>query len=305
MKEERRKLWSLLGELPDVSGAPLELKKEVVDAGDYWLEVLLLDLNGVEAVPAYLTRPKSAEGGKLPVVLYNHAHGGAYETGKEELIHGRNALIRPPYAETLARMGIAALCVDAWNFGERRGRTESELFKEMLWRGRVLWGMMVYDSVRVLDYVEARSDLDASRIATMGISMGSTMAWWLSALDERVKVCIDMCCLTDFHALIDARGLDGHGIYYYVPRLLAEGWTTARINSLIAPRAHLSVAGEADRLTPPAGLDRVDAELKRVYADRGSPENWRLIRYRHGHFETHAMRAEILAWLSEKLYFLK
>ena len=300
MKEERRELWSLLGELPRVSGPPAELKKKVVDAGDYRLEVLLLDLNGIEPAPAYLARPNSADG-KLPVVLYNHAHGGAYDVGKEELVRGRKALVGPPYAEELARMGVASLCIDAWNFGERRGRTESELFKEMLWQGRVLWGMMVFDSVRALDYVEARPDLDASRIATMGISMGSTMAWWLGALDERVKVCIDMCCLTDFHALVEARGLDGHGIYYYVPRLLAEGWTTARINSLIAPRAHLSLAGEADPLTPPAGLSRVDAELRSVYAQRGAPGNWRLIRYRHGHFETHAMRAEVLAWLRERL----
>lgn len=301
MKEEREKLLALLGELPGVSGTPVELKKQVVDAGGYWLEVLLLDLNGIEAVPAYLTRPKSAEGEELPIVLYSHAHGGAYEIGKEEFVRGRGALITPPYAEELARMGIAGLCIDAWNFGERRGRTESELFKEMLWKGRVLWGMMVFDSVRALDYIDARPDLDASRIATLGLSMGSTMAWWLSALDARVKVCVDMCCLTDFEALIESRGLDGHGIYYYVPRLLAEGWTTSRINSLIAPRPHLSLAGEADPLTPPRGLDRIDAELKQAYAEQEAPENWRLVRYQHGHFETHAMRAEVLTWLSEKL----
>ena len=24
------------------------------------------------------------------------------------------------------------------------------------------------------------------------------MAWWLAALDTRIKVCVDLCCLTDF-----------------------------------------------------------------------------------------------------------
>jgi dienelactone hydrolase len=82
-------------------------------------------------------------------------------------------------AEALAHRGIAGLCIDAWNFGERRGRTESELFKELLWRGHVLWGLMVYDTLRANDYVLSRSDVRPDRVATLGMSMGSTMAWWL------------------------------------------------------------------------------------------------------------------------------
>ena len=59
------------------------------------------------------------------------------------------------------------------------------------------------------------------------------MAWWTAALDERVKVCVDLCCLTDFQALIDDKGLSRHGMYYYVPALLNH-FTAAQINELIA-----------------------------------------------------------------------
>jgi hypothetical protein len=130
--------------------------------------------------------------------------------------------------------------------------------------------------------------------------MGSTMGWWVAALDTRIRVCIDICCLTDFQALIDTRGLDGHGIYYYVPNLLKH-FTTIQINALIAPRPHLSLAGNFDRLTPPAGLDRIDAELKQVYQAEDAPAAWKLSRYDIGHFETVAMRAEILSFLEEWL----
>ena len=126
--------------------------------------------------------------------------------------------------------------------------------------------------------------------------MGSTMAWWHAALDERVKVCVDLCCLTDFQALIETRGLDGHGIYYYVPGLLKQ-FTTAQINALISPRAHLSLAGIWDKLTPPAGLDRIDAALREEYARAGVPERWQLVRYRGGHFETWDMRCRIMEFL--------
>jgi cephalosporin-C deacetylase-like acetyl esterase len=64
---------------------------------------------------------------------------------------------------------------------------------------------MVYDTLRATDYVVSRPDVDVNRVATMGMSMGSTMAGWHAALDERVRVCVDMCCLTDFQALIETR----------------------------------------------------------------------------------------------------
>ena len=70
---------------------------------------------------------------------------------------------------------------------------------KMLWEGQVMWGMMVYDSLRAIDYLVSRPDVDAARVATLGLSMGSTMAWWVAALDTRIKVCVDICCLTDFH----------------------------------------------------------------------------------------------------------
>ena len=295
----RGALLKLLGDLPDRDRPVIAqtISREVREK--YVLEKLVLDLNGIESVPAYFVRPLEVAG-PVPVVLYNHAHGGDYVLGKDELLIGRPTLQDPPYAEFLTASGYAALAIDSWIFGERRGRSESETFKLMLWQGQVLWGMMVYDSIRAVDYLAERDDVDLSRLATVGLSMGSTMAWWVAALDERIKVCVDLCCLTDFQALIDTRGLDGHGIYYYVPGLLKQ-FSTADINALIAPRPHLSLNGNFDRLTPPAGLDRVDAALRGVYAELGAPDAWKLLRYDTGHFETAAMRGEIAIFLKRWL----
>jgi len=293
--DRREELYALLGDLPDRNRPISDQVVKVEDREGYTLETLVLDLSGIEPVPAYFARPK----GKVahaPAVLYNHAHGGQWEIGKREFIEGRDALQAPPYAKVFTDLGYCALCIDAWNFGERRGRSESELFKEMLWQGQVLWGMMVYDSLRALDYLVSRPEVDPNRLATLGLSMGSTMAWWLAALDERIKVCVDICCLTDFEELIKARGLDGHGIYYYVPRLL-EYFDTSQINALIAPRAHLALAGNYDRLTPPAGLDKIDVALGEVYAEHGVPAKWRMLRYETGHYETAHGRAAVIDFL--------
>lgn len=291
----RQELHALLGDLPQQSGQVGVKQIAVEERAGYIVETLVLDLNGIEPVPACFVRPRD-QAGPFPVILYNHAHGGDYVLGKDELLLGRSALQRPPYADVLTGLGYAALCIDTWAFGERRGRSEGEIFREMLWTGQVMWGMMVHDSLRALDYLVDRPDVDASRIGTLGLSMGSTMAWWVAALDPRVKVCVDICCLTDFDALIASRGLEEHGIYYYVPGLLKH-FTTAQINALIAPRPHLSLAGVYDRLMPPAGLDRIDRELREVYARAGAPEAWYLSRHATGHMETAGMRDEIVAFL--------
>ncbi|HEY6125483.1 MAG TPA: acetylxylan esterase [Steroidobacteraceae bacterium] len=294
-----KELYGLLGKLPPRDrkvGAQLVATE---DRGSYTLETLVLDLNGIESAPAYFAKPKGKTG-RLPTVLFNHSHGGGYKIGKTEFVEGREYLNNPPYAEFLTSLGFNALCFDAWIFGERARKTELETFKDMLWHGQVLWGMMVYDSLKAVDYLVTRPDVDTKRLGTVGMSMGSSTAQWAGALDARLKVVVDICCLTDWHTLVEVDGLKGHGIYYYVPDLLNH-FTTAQMNALIAPRAHLSLAGNQDKLTPLAGLEKIDAELKKVYASAGHPQNWKLLRYDGGHLENPQMREEIRRWFVEKL----
>jgi len=207
---------------------------------------------------------------------------------------------KPPYAEFLTSLGYNALCFDAWIFGERSGRAELDFFKEKLWQGRVLWGMMVYDALKAVDYLHTRDDVDSARLATVGMSMGSSTAQWVGALDPRLKVVVDICCLTDWHTLVEVGGLRGHGIYYYVPDLLNH-FTAAQMNALIAPRPHLALAGNLDALTPLAGLEKIDRELQGVYSAAGHAERWKLLRYDVGHQETPGMRDKIRDWLVTNL----
>src|SRR5262249_29457300 len=208
----RKELWGLLGDLPRRRAPQARLLRTERHPG-YALEHLELDLNGVEPVPAYLLlpdrRPRPA-----PALLYLHAHGGPHDLGKEELVRGRRVL--PAYAPICAGRGLVTLAIDSWCFSgrkhQRSGRTgEWDTFKLMLWRGQVLWGMMLFDEVQALTYLLGRPEVDPGRIGVFGLSMGATKAWWLAALDERIRLCIDLCCLTDFDALIPTHTLKGHG----------------------------------------------------------------------------------------------
>ena len=294
----RRELYGLLGDLPPRHRPIGARTLSVEERPGFLLEKVMLDINGFEPAPAYFVKPKQLDG-KAPAILFNHWHAGEYQLGKDELLRPKPGNV-PSYAEDLTAQGYCALCLDMWCFGERSARTELDTFKEMLWKGQVLWGMMVYDTLRGLDYLLTRPEVDTARIGTLGMSMGSTMAWWAAALDPRLKLCVDICCLTDYQALIETNNLQGHGVYYFVPGLLKH-FTTAQINALIAPRPHLATAGNRDALTPAVGLDRIDRELRSVYQRLGQPDNWKLLRYDVAHAEPPEMRRDILAFLRERL----
>jgi len=292
MEESREKLYALMGELPE-RNMPISSRTVAIDENDDFVtECLILSLNGTEEVPAYFTRPKNGKG-PYPVVLFSHSHGGQYHKGKNELLSPSPYGYPISYAKAMADRGIACLAIDHWCFGERSGRTETSTFKSMLWKGQVMWGMMVYDSLRAVDYLVSRSDVDASRIGTTGISMGSTMSIWVTALDTRIKTCVDLCCLTDFDEFEREGNLDAHGIYYYIPSL-TKHFSMADICALIAPRPHLSTAGIYDNLTPVPGLEKIKKALD-------TAGGFVLKTYPCGHLETRAMREDVLAFIEQTL----
>jgi dienelactone hydrolase len=295
----RRELYGLLGDLPDRHRAVTATKTTERERDGYVLERWELDLNGMEVVPAYVARPREASGPR-PAVVFNHSHGGGYAIGKTEFIEGRSYLQPVPYAQALTGQGYVALCIDHWVFGERSHATELDTFKEMLWRGRVLWGHMIFDSLKAVDWLVTRPDVDPNRVATLGMSMGSSMAQYLAALDPRIKVAVDICCLVDYETLLAKHFQSHHGVYMYVPGLLKH-FSSAQINALIAPRAHLSLTGLRDELEPADGVDIIDRELTRIYAEQGRPDHWKIVRYDVGHQETAAGRLEAMTFLQRFL----
>lgn len=297
--KEREKLLGLLGDLPEERPISAKLLKTEERDG-YLLETVLLDLNGMEPVPAYVAKPFEGTG-PFPLVVFNHSHGGNYGNGRKELINGAAYLQEPSFAKVLTSMGCAVCCIDMWGFNERGGKTESELVKEMLWTGRVMWGMMVFDNRRLLDYMCGREDIDSSRIATVGMSMGGLMAWWLAALDDRIKVTIDICGQVEARTLIAKRGLDHHGFYSYVPGLLKH-FTTLEIQKLIVPRPRMSLVGKNDRLCPTEGVELLAEGLRHEYEAAGQPEHWQPILGGGGHMETAEMRAAWVPFLAEHLH---
>jgi dienelactone hydrolase len=247
-------------------------------------------------IPGLFMQPAGT--GPHPAVLYCHAHGNRYETGAEELTRGRPALIAP-YGPALADLGIASLSIDLAPFGARQSEgPEAALAKSALWQGRPLMGQMLAELHTAFHWLRARPGIDADRIATLGLSMGGTHAYWLAALEPRIAACAHLCVLADLAPLIATGAHDLHGLYMTVPGLLAEG-DMGDVAALVAPRPQLVVLGADDPLTPPAARDPALARLRGAYAGAAGLEIH--VASGTGHRETQATRRATLGFLARHL----
>jgi len=261
-------------------------------------ELHLINALGDE-IPATLLQPRllSKPG---PAILYCHAHGNRYEIGRRELLSGRQAL-SSPYAHDLVSQGYQVLCVDMPCFGERQHLQESATAKACLWHGDTLFGWMLSELMAAVTYLSNQPMVDAKRIATLGISMGGTHAWWLAALDTRVSASVALCCFADLGCLIEQNLHDGHGIYMSVPNLLSH-ISTGELAAKTCPRPQLFGIGLQDWSTPRPCFELAQAELTAVYANENAADQLAFhVETQLGHQESPAMREQVLTFLQHHL----
>lgn len=303
----RATLLQCLGDLPE---RPDPGKVRVVsreDKGQFVLEQFEFH-NGVDmVVPGILAFPKDLKG-PAPAIVGMHGHSGS----KNEY------LPNPENPQSLGWMlvqkGFVVAAIDGYFNGDRIGKgpggatldkgsypQELSLFKLHLWQGRCLWGMMIRDEQCLLDYLESRPEIDKTRIGVTGMSMGCTRAWWVSALDDRVKAQVGVACFTRYTELIAYGNLRRHGIYYFVPGVFRH-FDTEAIFALSAPRPMLQLSGDEDGGAPTDGVLTLEKKLDAVYRLYGHPENFRSVLYKKtGHEYLPEMRTEMVAWFQKHL----
>jgi dienelactone hydrolase len=296
-----------LGDLPPRPSPPrARIISRELRAG-YTLENVSID-NGVDGDVSALLLVPSGRTGPVPAILWLHS---STPDKTQVIIPGTNGGAES-LGEAFVRAGYAVLAPDAYWHGDRAGtgpsgaagpgRSEQEdLFKFNLWLGRSLWGMFVRDDQVALDYLCSRPEVDVSRIGATGMSMGSTRAWWLAALDERVAAVAAVACLTRYQNLIAHGELRAHGVYYFVNGLLKH-FDTEGVLALVAPRPFLALTGELDAGSPADGVRALERAVRGTYQALGAGDRFRSVLYPDvGHIYTPEMRAETLAWFERWL----
>ncbi|MFZ4767369.1 MAG: alpha/beta hydrolase [Roseimicrobium sp.] len=307
--ELRAQLERRLGEFPPRPDLPQVTVSSCEEYEGYTLEKFQFENGLGMTVPGFLFLPKHTAR-KAPAILYCHWHGEQYDIGKNELLQTNAAPVAP--GPVLARLGYVVLGIDACGFGERNGQgpggpnergAEGELAaaKFCLWADRTRWGVMIRDDRLALDYLCSRPEVDTRRIGVTGISMGSTRAWWLMALDERLRAASCIACMTRCEDLVRAESLNAHGIYYYVPGML-RCFDTEAVMALAAPRAMLFMTGDQDPGSPASGARKLGEKVAPFYQLAGAPGSFQSIIYPGvGHVCLPEMWQRSVDWLAAHL----
>ncbi len=166
--------------------------------------------------------------GPFPAVLCPHGHFGA--TGDDP--EGRFRRDMQLRCATLARMGAVVFAYDMVGWGE------SDIADH---HDPAALALQCYNSVRALDYLCSREDVDASRVAITGASGGGTQTFLLAALDERVAVSVP-CVQVSAHFFGGCECETGLPIHTYGDVVT----NNAEIAAMAAPRPMLVISDGDD-----------------------------------------------------------
>lgn len=297
-EEYRRQLQEMLGLHPWPQRTDLKpvVAGKIEDAGIVVERLQFQSLPGLY-VTANLYRPALVTA-PLPTILYVCGHALVKTNG----VSYGNKTAYQHHGEWFARHGYVCLLIDTLQLGEIEGIHHGTHREGMWWwnsRGYTPAGVEAWNSIRALDYLETRPEVDRAKIGMTGRSGGGSYTWTTAALDERVRVAAPVAGVTDLTNQVVDGCVEGHcDCMFFVN---TYRWDFALNAALIAPRPLLIVNTDSDSIFPLDGVSRIHAKVKSVYGILGVPDRLGLVIAPGPHKDTQDLQVPVFRWFNQHL----
>ncbi len=291
----RRLLYQALGLDPLPPRQPLTSARfvGVLQREDYSIERLVLEPRPNFLMPVHLYLPKNARL-PAPAVLYAPGHW---------MIYGKTEPDIQACCIGLAKLGFVVLVFDPIGQGERGATFEDHARADLLLSGLSQEGLMAWESMRAIDYLLTRPEVNGNLIGMTGASGGGLNTIYTCAADERIAVSIPVCYVTSFSRFLRAmRGLNWNNcndLCNQVPNVIRDA-EMAGLCGLIYPRPLLIINGWLDPQFPVAGAQEVVNQLQDIYQAVGE-ERLRLTAIHADHGYDREMRQAAYGWFQKWL----
>ncbi|MCW5966027.1 MAG: acetylxylan esterase [Bryobacterales bacterium] len=201
-----------------------------IEGDGYTIEKVLLETMPGFFLGGNLYRPGNAQG-KVPAILHPHGH---WTYGRLE---NQPLYSAPTFGINMARQGFVVFAYDMVGYNDTPQVPHRFTGKrEQLWQFTPL-GLQLWNSIRVIDFLEALPDVDPKRIGASGASGGGTQVFLLGAVDDRVAAAAPV----NMVSLI----MQGGCVCENAPHLRVDT-QNVEMSGLMAPRPQLIVAATGD-----------------------------------------------------------
>jgi dienelactone hydrolase len=294
----QRQLREMLGLDPLPERTPLQaVVTGKVEHNEFTVENLHFQSRPRLYVTANLYLPKNRDR-RAPAILYLCGHSGAKKNG----VSFGNKTRFQHHGAWFARNGYVCLVIDTLQLGEIEGIHHGTHRENMWWwnaRGYTPAGVETWNSIRALDYLESRPEVDAERIGVTGRSGGGAYSWFVAALDERVKVIVPVAGITNLKNHVVDGCVEGHCDCMYLVNTYR--WDYAQLAALVAPRPLLISNTDQDHIFPLDGVMDVYNHVRRLYQLSGNLERLGL-HIAHGpHDDTQVLQLHAFQWFNRHL----
>ncbi len=289
------------------------------DRGTHVARKLVLQLTADSRVPGYLVVPKGP--GPFPAVLLLHDHGARFDIGKEKVIEPfddrpeRLASAREWVGryyggrflgDELARRGYVCFASDALNWSDRGGAGydgQQALAANLLHLGTSWAGLIAHEDLRAAEFLATRPEVDARRVAAMGLSMGCFRTWQVAALSDRIAAGVAVGWMSTVQALMTAGNNQtrGQSAYSMTHPGLSAWLDYPDVASLAAPKPMLFYNGTRDPLFPVPGVEVAFARMRKVWDSQGAGDRLVTKFWDVPHLFDAAMQDAAFAWLDARL----
>lgn len=296
----RQRMFEMLGLWPMPERTPLQpTVTGTVEGEGFVVEKLHFQSRPGLYVTANFYRPTTIpDGERLPTVLYLCGHGRVKEDG----VSYGNKVHYQHHPAWFARNGYCCLVIDTLQLGEIEGVHHGTYRMGRWWwhaRGFTPAGVEAWNSIRAIDYLETRSEVDAKRIGVTGRSGGGTGTWWLAALDDRPACLVPVAGIVDYESHVVDGCITGHCDCNYFPN--RYGVDASMYAVLAAPRPLLLSNTDKDRIFPLDGVVRIHDKLRKIYALYGAEDKLGLLITEGPHQDTQQLRVPAFKWMNRWL----
>ncbi len=296
--EFRRQLREMLGLDPWPERTPLQpVVTGTVDHEEFTVDKVYFQSSPGLYVTGNLYVPK-ARTGRVPAILYVSGHGPSKKNG----VSFGNKVSYQHHGAWFARHGYVCLIIDTIQMGEIEGLHHGT-YREGLWwwnsRGYTPAGVEAWNSIRAIDYLQSRPEVDAEKIGMTGRSGGGAYSWWTAAIDERVKAVAPVAGITDLQNHVVDGAVEGHCDCMFMVN--THEWDYAQVAALVAPRPLLIGNTDRDPIFPLDGVVRVHREVAGIYQLLNAETNLALLITEGPHKDTQDLQVPVMRWFNRFL----